>query len=107
MTSVCGLKSFSDLFRDRECLVNLDRTLLDAIRQRRPLDQFEDQRPDALSLLQAVDAPDVRMVQRGRCLRRSLLIVSKGETTGSPRRLHLSDERDRRNGVLQARVRQL
>ena len=34
------------------------------IRQRRPLDQFEDQRPDALGLLQPVDAPDVGMVQR-------------------------------------------
>ncbi len=44
--------------------------------------------------------------RRQRCLRRSLLIVSMGETTGLAAPLHLGDERDRRSGVLQARVRQ-
>ena len=58
-------EGFGDLLRDGEGFLNRDGTLLDAIRQRRPLDQLQDQRLDALGLLQPVDAPDVRVVQRG------------------------------------------
>ena len=44
-------QGFGDLLGNGESLIDGDRPLLDAIRQCRPLDQFEDQRPDALSLL--------------------------------------------------------
>ena len=42
-----------------------------------------------------------------RCLSRSLLIVGVGKTTGFAAPLHLRDERDRRDSVLQLGVRQL
>ena len=58
-------QGFGDLFGDWQGFVERDRSLLDAVRQRRPFDEFEDQRPDALSLLQPVDAPNVGVVQRG------------------------------------------
>ena len=60
-------KGFGDLFGDGQGLVDRNWPLLDAICQCRSLDQFEDQRSEltALSLLQPVDAADVRMVQRG------------------------------------------
>ena len=60
-----GFEGFGDLLRDRQGFVNGDRPLGDAIRQGRPLDQFEDQRLRALRFFQAVDVPDVGMVQRG------------------------------------------
>ena len=56
---VGGLQRLGDLLGDGESLVDRDRPLLDAISQRRSLDQFEDQRPDTLGFLQPVDAPDV------------------------------------------------
>ena len=61
-------EGLSDLLGDRQGFIDGDRPLLDAIGQRRPLDEFEDQRLDALSLFKPVDAPDVRMVQRGQHL---------------------------------------
>ncbi len=61
-----------DLLGDGEGFVDWDRSLLDAIRQRRPLDEFEDQRLNALGFLQPLDTPNVRMVQRGQHLRFAL-----------------------------------
>ena len=58
-------EGFGDLLGDGEGVVDGDWPLRDAIRQRRPLDQFEDQRLGALGLLQPVDVPDVGMVERG------------------------------------------
>ena len=62
---VGGFERLSNLLGDGQGFVKRDRPLLDAIRQRRPFDQFEDQRPNALGLRQPVDAPDVGVVQRG------------------------------------------
>ena len=63
-------EGFGDLLRDGEGLINGDRPLGDAIRQGRPLDQFEHQRSELAALglvgfLKPVDVPDVGMVQRG------------------------------------------
>ena len=58
-------EGFGDLLGDGQGFVDRDRPLRDAVRQRRPLDEFKDQRLDAVRLLQPVDAPDVGMVQRG------------------------------------------
>ena len=44
-------------------LVDRDRTLGDAVGQRRALDQFHHERDRAAGFLQAVDVGDVRMVQ--------------------------------------------
>ena len=61
---MCGFQGFRDLLGDRQRLVERDRSLLDAIRQRRPFHEFEDQRPNAISFFQTVDLRDVGMVQR-------------------------------------------
>ena len=60
-----SFQGFGDLLGDGEHLVDRDRPLLDAIGQRRPFDQFQDQCLLALGFLQPVDVPDVGMVQRG------------------------------------------
>ena len=52
----------------------------DALRQGRPLDQFEDQGLDALGLFQPVDGADVGMVQRGEDLG---LALEAGQTVGA------------------------
>ena len=57
-----------DLLRDRDGLIDRDRTLLDPLRQCRTFDQFQDQSV----LLKAVNARDIRMVQRREELRFSL-----------------------------------
>ena len=58
-------EGFGDLLRDRQGFVDGDRSVRDAIRQGRPLDEFEHQRLGALRFFQPVDVPDVGMVQRG------------------------------------------
>ena len=57
-------EGLGDLLRDRPRLVYRDRTLPDSIGQRRPLDQFQDQRGYAAGLFQPVDAADVWVIQR-------------------------------------------
>ena len=62
----CAASSASAIcLRDRQRLVERNRPLGDPIRQRRPLDQLQHQRRDAVGLLQAVDLRDVRVVERG------------------------------------------
>ena len=58
-------EGLGDLLGDGKGLIQRDSALRDAVRQRRPLDEFQDQRPDTLSLLQPVDRADVGMIQRG------------------------------------------
>ena len=65
---VGGFEGFSNLLGDGEGFIDGDRPLHDAIRQRRPFDQFEDQRPDAARFLQPVDTPDIPMIERGQHL---------------------------------------
>ena len=61
-----------------------NRPLCDPIRERRPLDEFEHQRRDAVRIFEAVDAADVRMVQRRQDLgltleaRHAIGIVAEG-----------------------------
>ncbi len=61
---VSGFEGLGDLLRDRQCLVDWNRALCDSVGERRPLDQFHDERRHAVALLEAVDVRDVRMVQR-------------------------------------------
>ena len=73
-------QGFGDLLGDGERFVDGDRSLLDAIRQRRSLDQLQDQRPRPLALLDAVDGGDVGVIQAGEDLR---LPREPGEPVGS------------------------
>jgi hypothetical protein len=57
-----------NLPRDRQGLVERDRSLGDPIGQRRAFHQFKHQRAYAVGVFQAVDAANVRMTQRGQRL---------------------------------------
>jgi hypothetical protein len=54
-----------DLRRDRQRVVDRNRSLRDAIRQRRPLNQLHDEGRGAVALLQTVNGRDVRMIEPG------------------------------------------
>ena len=66
------LERLGDLARDRQRLLDRDRSARDPIGERRPFDQLEHQRLDAVGLLEAVDRRDVRMVERREHLRLAL-----------------------------------
>jgi len=53
-----------DLSRDGERLVERNRSVGDAVGQRRPLHQFHHNRPYIVMFFQPVDVSDVRMIQR-------------------------------------------
>ena len=65
---VRGFERLRDLPRDGEGLVQRNRPACDAVCQRRPLDELEDQRADLAAIgfifLKPVDAADVGVVQR-------------------------------------------
>lgn len=85
---VAGLERLGDLFGDRERFVDGNLPLRDAIGQRRPFDELEDQR----ARLEAVDAGDVGVVQRGENLG---LARESGDALGVGReRLRQHLERD-------------
>jgi hypothetical protein len=60
VAGACGLKGFSDLLGDRQGLVDGDRTLRDAIGERRPLDQLHHESLDPVGFFEAVNRCDVR-----------------------------------------------
>ena len=61
---VRGFERFGDLSRDRQRFVERQRTLRDAVRERRALDELEHQRVRARIFLESVDRADVRMIER-------------------------------------------
>ena len=83
-----GLDACGDLLRDAQRLVERYRPLDEAIREGRPLHQLEDEGGDAAGCFEAVDAPDVRMVE-GR--ERSRLAFESGDTR------RIGDERVRQD----------
>lgn len=62
------LEGFGNLARNGERILEGHRAFGDAIGQRRSLDQFEYQRTYTVCFLEAMYAPDVGMVQRGKDL---------------------------------------
>ena len=72
MPCSCTASRLGDLLRDRQRVGECDRTTRDAIGERRPLDQFHDERADAVRFFQPVDVRDVGMVQRFERLRLAL-----------------------------------
>ena len=63
---------FGDLLRDRQRLVERDRAARDALRQVVALRRAPSRARDAVSFFEAVDARDVRVIQRGQHLRFAL-----------------------------------
>ena len=61
---VRGVQCVCDLPGDGQRLVDGDRAVCNAIRQGWSLDQLHDERTDAIASFQAVDARDVRVIQR-------------------------------------------
>ena len=76
---VRGIERVGNLPRDRERFSERDRSVCQAVRQRRSLDQLEDERADRIRLLQAVDVADVRMGERGEHL---CLALEAGKSFG-------------------------
>ena len=66
------LQRLGNLLGDRQRLIDRNRSLGNAIRQRRTFDELEDERFDAVRLLQPMNPADMWMVQRGKHLRFSL-----------------------------------
>ena len=89
---VCGFERFGDLPRNGERLVERERTLGDALGERRPLDQLHDERAHAGGVLEPVNVRDVRMIERRERLR---LAFEPGEPLGIVReRLRQHLQRD-------------
>ena len=66
---VRGVKRFADLSRDRQRLVDRDGTVRDAFTERRSFNELEYQRRRVAGILDAVDAADVLVIDRGKHLR--------------------------------------
>ena len=56
---------FGNLPGDRQCLVERDRPLRDAVGERRAFDQLHHESADAVRPFEAIDLRDVGMIQRG------------------------------------------
>jgi len=53
-----------DLLRNRECLVEWNRSLGYPVRERRPFNQFEDERREAVRFFDTVDGANIWVIQR-------------------------------------------
>jgi hypothetical protein len=60
---VRGFQRLGDLSRDRQCLVERNRTACDALRQILALDEFHHEGVRSTGFLEAVDRRDVRMIE--------------------------------------------
>jgi len=65
-------EGFGDLPRDRQRFVEWHRSTTNAIGERRPIDQLEDERAGIADALEATDLGDVRMIQGGEHVRLAL-----------------------------------
>ena len=63
------LERFRDLLGDRKRFTDRNGALGDAVGERRPFDQLQDQRSHTLGSFQPVDSADMRMVERGQQVR--------------------------------------
>jgi hypothetical protein len=89
---VSGLESFRELAPDCDHFVERDRARIETIRERLPLDEFEDQRVHAVRFFEAVDRADVLVIQ---CGERLCLAAELSQAIGSECRPQREDfERD-------------
>ena len=81
---VRSFKRFSDLFRDRQRLVQRNRSPHDLIRERWSFNEFHHKRAHAVGVCKTMDVRDVRMVERRKQLcfatkaREAIGIVGEG-----------------------------
>ena len=60
---VCGFQGLGDLLRNRQRFVHWNRSMGDAVGERRSVDQLHNERLHTLRLLQTVHVRDVGMVE--------------------------------------------
>jgi hypothetical protein len=60
---------FGNLLRDRQYIISGNRSLCDSIGQCLAFHQLHHEGADNIGSFEAIDLPDVGMVQRGKCLR--------------------------------------
>ena len=96
------LERLGDLASSRDDLVDRQRTGRQALRERRPLDQFEHERGDVAAFLDAVDRADVRVIQRGE--RSRLLLEPRAAVRVVRDRIgqHLDRDRTSQPGIVRA-----
>ena len=75
-------KRFGDLPRDAKGFLERNRPFLDALSERRPLDELEHQEQPAVVFFETVDGRDVGMVERGQHLRLALEALQPLFVTG-------------------------
>ena len=89
-------QGFRDLLGDRQRLVNRNRALRDAVGERCPLDELHHEGTDAARFLETVNVGDIRVVQRGECVRFSCEprqpIGITGEGVGKDLECHVAIE---------------
>ena len=61
---MCGVKSFCDLLRDRQCLPDRDHTARNTLIQRFTVHELQDEEPPLSKPLEIVNRSDMRMIQR-------------------------------------------
>ena len=61
---MCVLHRFDNLGGDRKRFIQRNRSARNAIRQSRPFNQFQHQKPDTLEFLQVIDRGDAPVIQR-------------------------------------------
>ena len=97
--SCAAFQRLGDLPGDRQRFLEWKRPLRDPIRERRPLDEFHDERGDATGILESVDLCDVWIVQ---CRQRPGLAL---ETSQALRiRCHAGRQDLDRHVAIEARV---
>ena len=69
---VSSFERFSDLLRERESFVQMDRSACNSLRQRLAFHELHDERLCSVGLLKAIDTSDVRVFKRGEDFRFSL-----------------------------------
>ena len=79
-----------DLLGDRQCFVEGDGSLRDAISKRRPVDELHDEGRCPRRIIEAVNLGDVRMIQRREDLRFTLEAGEAVMVGGDVRRQHLN-----------------
>ena len=86
---VRGFDRLSDLPGDAQRFVERQRTAAELVRERRPVDEFEDQRCAGWRVGEAVDGGDVGVVQRGHDPRFALQALQANGVADEPFRQHL------------------
>src|SRR5262245_23191401 len=83
------IDGFSNLAHNRQRLVERNRTLCDAIGERRTFDQLQDESPNTVDFFQSINLGDVRMIERREELRLTVEACKAFRVEREQRRKHL------------------